>query len=52
MGVHRKENLVLKKDFFIYVSMGVHRKEKLFLSSHINGSTICMKTCKKNSTLI
>ena len=28
MGVHRKENLILQKHFFIYISMGVHRKGK------------------------
>ena len=31
MGVHRKENLILQKHFFIYISMGVHRKENLIL---------------------
>ena len=30
MGVHRKENLILSKHFFIYISMGVYRKGKIF----------------------
>ena len=31
MGVHRNENLILQKNFFIYKSMGEHRKENLIL---------------------
>ena len=31
MGVHRKENVILEKYFFIYMSMGVHRNENVIL---------------------
>ena len=31
MGVHRYENLILLKYFFIYVSMGGHSYENLIL---------------------
>ena len=44
MGVHRYENLIFQKNFFIYISMGVHRKKififvRTILDSLINGST-------------
>ena len=48
MGVHRNENLILKKYFFIYISMGVHRNENLILQKFFEWSYQWEYTAKKN----
>ena len=49
MGVHRKDNLVLQKYLFIYVSMGVHRNLRNF-KIPVFLHRINVKVCTYSST--